>query len=105
MKAAMASVHGIDTVENKISGYYLADELSATYRGMMIAIPDEAWIVFRHYSLSELAKVLKQLAANIRLSAFLKHPRGPKKKPVDRVYDPSQPHVSTARILAKRKLK
>jgi len=105
MKAAMASVHGIDTIENKISGYYLADELSGTYRGMMIALPDEAWIGFRHYSMSELVKVLKQLAANVRLSAFLKHPRGPKKKPADRVADPSHPHVSTARIIAKRNRK
>ena len=105
MKAAMGSIHGADTIDTKISGYYLADELSATYRGMMIAIPDETWIVFRHYSMSELIKVLRQLAANVRLSAFLKHPRGPKKKPVDRVVDPSKPHVSTARLLAKRKSK
>jgi len=105
MKAAMGSVHGIDTIDNKISGYYLADELSGTYRGMMIAIPEETWIVFRQYSMSELTKVLKQLAANVRLSAFLKHPRGPKKKPVDRIANPSIPHVSTAKLLAKRKSK
>jgi hypothetical protein len=105
MKAAMASVHGIDTIENKISGYYLADELSGTYRGMMIALPDEAWKVFRQYSMSELVKVLRQLATNIRISAFLKHPRGPKKKPVNRISDPSHPHVSTARIIAKRNRK
>jgi hypothetical protein len=103
MKAAMASVHGVDTVENKISGYYLADELSATYRGMMIAIPEEEWIVFRHYSLDELIAILTLLAANIRLSAFQKHPRGPKKKQPKRISDPSTPHVSTARILANRK--
>lgn len=102
MKAAMGSVHGIDVIDNKISGYYLADELSGTYRGMMIAIPDDTWKVFRQYSMPELTMVLRQLAANIRLSAFLKHPRGPKKKPADRVSDPSHPHVSTARIIAKR---
>jgi hypothetical protein len=105
LKAAMASVHGLDTIENKISGYYLADELSGTYRGMMIALPEERWIVFRKYSMSELIKVLKQLAANIRLSAFLKHPRGPKKTPPKRVSDPKHPHVSTARLLAKRNRK
>jgi len=103
LKAAIASVHGVDTVENKISGYYLADELSATYDGMMIAIPDEEWIVFRHYSLSELTEVLRLLSANIRLSRFQKHPRGPKKKQPKRISDPSTPHVSTAQILANRK--
>ena len=103
IKAALASVHGMDTVENKISGYYLADEISGTYRGMMIAIPNGHWIVFRQYSSSKLTKVLKQLVANVRLSAFLKHPRGPKKKAPKRVSDPSTPHVSTAKILAARK--
>ncbi|HSW39714.1 MAG TPA: hypothetical protein VLL97_09510 [Acidobacteriota bacterium] len=90
----------MDTVENKISDYYLADELSATYRGMMIVIADEEWIVFRRYSMSEIIKILKQLAANIRLSAFQKHPRGPKKKQPKLISDPSTFHVSTARILA-----
>jgi hypothetical protein len=103
LKAAMVSVHGVDTVENKISGYYLADELSSTYRGMMIAIPEEEWIVFRHYSMSELTNVLMLLATNIRLSAFQKHPRGPKKKQPKRISNPSTPHVSTAKILANRK--
>jgi hypothetical protein len=103
LKGAMSSVHGEDTVENKISGYYLSDELSATYRGMMIAIADEEWIVFRHYPMTELIKILKQLAANIRLSAFQKHPRGPKRKQPKRISDPSTPHVSTAKILANGK--
>jgi len=105
MKAAMASVHGIDTIDNEISGYYLADELSGTYRGMMIAIPDDEWTAFRQYSILELIRVLKQLASNVRISAFLKHPRGPKKKPANRVADPSHPHVSTARIIANRNRK
>jgi IS4 transposase len=103
IKAALASVHGIDTVENRISGYYLADEISGTYRGMMVALPNEDWIVFRQYSTSKLIKGLKELAANVRLSAFLKHPRGPKKKAPKRASDASSPHVSTARIIAARK--
>ena len=103
IKAALAAVHGVDTVENKISGYYLADEISGTYRGMMIAVPQEDWIVFRHYSNAQLIKMLKQLAANAKLSAFLKHPRGPKKKAKKRKSDPSHPHVSTAKIIADRK--
>jgi IS4 transposase len=104
IKAALASVHGIDAVENKISGYYLADEISGTYRGMMVALPNEDWIVFRQYPTSKLIKVLKELAANVRLSAFLKHPRGPKKKAPKSASDSSTPHVSTARIIAARKL-
>jgi hypothetical protein len=46
IKAALRKVHGLATVENKISGYYLSDEISGTYRGMMVAIPDEYWTFF-----------------------------------------------------------
>lgn len=103
VKAAIASVHGTETVETKISGYYLADEISGTYRGMAVAIPHEEWAPFRHISLNSLVTLLKQLSANIKLSAFLKHPRGPKKKTIKPKLDPKHPHVSTARILAMRK--
>jgi hypothetical protein len=82
-----------------VSGFE-ADELSATYRGMMIAMPDDEWIVFRNHTMTQLIAILKMLSGNIRLSAFQKHPRGPKKKQPKRISDPSVPHVSTARILA-----
>ncbi len=103
IKAALSSVHGIKVIENEVSGYYLADEISGTYRGMMIAIPDKQWIVFQRISSSELVMLLKQLAANVKLSAFQKHPRGPKKAQPKRKSCKKSPHVSTAKILAKRK--
>lgn len=103
IKAALTRVHGLATVENKISGYYLADEISGTYRGMMVALPDEYWALFRQYSLPKLAEMIIWLAENVRLSAFLKNPRGVKKKAEKRKNDPSHPHVSTARIIANRK--
>jgi len=79
MKSALGSVYGVDVIEKQVSGYYIADEISATYRGMMIAIDDAHWVVFRHMPATKLSKILKELAGNIRLSAFQKHPRGPKK--------------------------
>ena len=102
-KAAMSSVHGKETVDKKISGYYLADEIAQTYRGMMIAIPFENWSVFRDLSRKEFIKVLQQLAANMKLTRYRKHPRGPKKKSKKQKADPKKTHVSTARIIAKRK--
>ncbi len=90
-------------IENEVSGYYIADEISGTYRGMMIAIADEEWIVFRHLTLPQLLKVLKGLAAKVKLSAFRKHPRGIKKPVPKRKGDKKAPHVSTAKIIAKRK--
>jgi len=103
IKAALSSVYGAKTIEKKVSGYYIADEISGTYRGMMIAIPEGEWIVFRQYTQAELVKLLKQLATNVKLSAFRKHPRGPKKPAPKRISDPKHPHVSTARLIASRK--
>ena len=102
MKSALGSVYGADVIEKQVSGYYIADEISATYRGMMIAIDDAHWIVFRQISATKLSEILKELAGNIRLSAFQKHPRGPKKPKPKRKCCKNTPHVSTARILAKR---
>ena len=103
IKAAMSSVHGANVVENEISGYYLADELSATYRGMLIAISKENWIVFQQMTAYKFATILKQLAEKMKLYRFQKHPRGPKKPQPKRKGSKNTPHVSTAKILAKRK--
>ena len=103
IKAALGSVHGTDTIKNKVSGYYLADEISGTYRGMMIAVPDDEWTLFARMTTLEFVEVLKELSSNVKLSAFRKHPRGPKKPAVKRITSKNSPHVSTAKILAKRK--
>lgn len=105
IKAALSAVHGFDKVENEVSGYYVADEISATYRGMMIAIPEKEWTVFRRLTPPQLVKILKRLAGNVDLSVLLKHPRGPKKPPPKRKGDKNTPHVSTKRILDERKKK
>jgi len=103
IKAALSSIHGSKVIEEQVSGYYLADEISGTYRGMMIALDAEQWIVFRQLSQSELIKFLKKLAKKVKLSAFRKHPRGPKKPVAKRKKDPKKPHVSTAKLIASRK--
>jgi len=79
IKSAMSSVHGANVVENEISGYYLADELSATYRGMLIAVSEENWVVFQQMTPHKFSTILKKLAAKMKLYRFQKHPRGPKK--------------------------
>jgi hypothetical protein len=102
IKAELGSVHGAKVIENEVSGYYLADEISGTYRGMMIAIPAEHWVIFQRMAPSKLISLLKQLSANVKLSAFRKHPRGPKKPQPKRKSCKKSPHVSTAKILAER---
>lgn len=103
--SALGSVHGSDIIEKQVSGYYISNEISGTYLGMMIAIEAYHWTIFRYMSLSELIKLLKKLANNVKLSTLKKHTRGPKKPQPKRIHDKKKPHVSTARILALRKKK
>jgi IS4 transposase len=104
VKAALRAAFGVQTIEKELSAYYLADELRSVMGGMMIAIPPEHWIkAFAHLSPRQLARVLIDLAKQVDLCRFQKHPRGPKKPPPKRKRDKHTPHVSTARILAQRK--
>ena len=103
IKAALCSVHGTKIVEEKVSGYYLSDEISGTYRGMVIAISEDEWKEFRLLTQRQFIAILKKLSKNVKLSRFLKHPRGPKKPAAKRTSDPKHPHVSTAKLIESRK--
>jgi IS4 transposase len=101
VKAALRSAHGDEAVE-EVSGYYLADEIAGTHRGMMIAIPADEWVVFAGLTASALGELLKGLAARVRLSTLRKHRRGPKRPQPKRASGAKISHVSTARLLAAR---
>jgi len=103
IKAALSSVHGVQNIEKKLSGYYIANEISGIYRGMLIAIPEEYWIEFRGLTKGRLLKLLRMLSQKVKLSRFKKHPRGPKKPAQKKISDPKRPHVSTAKLIANRK--
>jgi len=76
LKAALRCVYGAATVNETVSGYYLNLEIRGTYDGMMIAIPERHWKIFRTLSVNELANILKEVAGHLRLSRYRKHPRG-----------------------------
>jgi hypothetical protein len=103
IKAALRAVHGRKKVDQEVSGYYLSLEIQHTYDGMMIAVPDEHWTIFRHMTDAKFARILKDLAAHVNLSKYRKHPRGPKKPPPKKSKYKNGGHVSTARLLAERK--
>ena len=102
VKSALRAVHGREIVDNEVSGYYMSLEIAKTYTGMMIAIADENWRVFRDLTATELAEILKELAKQVVLSKYQKHPRGPKKPKPKRTKMSEGNHVSTARILVRR---
>lgn len=102
IKAALRSEHGEEKINQEVSAYYLALEIQQTYDGMMVAIPAEHWHIFRELPVTKFAKLLRSIAAEVKLSKYKKHPRGPKKKPPPKTPYQNGSHVATAKILAQR---
>lgn len=106
VKAALRGEYGAEKINHEVSGYYLTDEVAGTWRGMMIVLPAEYWTEqFADQSPRQMAQFLRRTAKHIRLAAFRKHPRGPKKKPPSKMNKKHRGHVSTARILNQRNSK
>ena len=105
VKAALRSVHGAAVVDAEVSASDVAEEVAGTYRGMMIAIPEDEWAVFHGMPPREFSPVLKQLAGAVRLAEFRKQPRGPKKPRPQRKSGARVKHVATAKLLMERKAK
>jgi IS4 transposase len=105
VKAALRVAHGAGKIQEEVSGYYLADEVAGTWRGMMIVLPAEFWQErFASLSAQQMAKFLVQTAKHVQLSHFRKHPRGPQRSPPTR--NKHLRHgVSTAKILRQSKSK
>lgn len=102
VKAAMRVVHGQAEVDERVSTYYLANEVTTTWQGLEIAVPQHEWQQ-RYADLPppKLADALVRIARHTQLRRYQKHKRGPKKKPPPR--RGTSPHVSTARLLAQRR--
>lgn len=81
----------------------MTNELATTYTGMMIAIPEHEWRVFRSMSLAERVATFLALARKVRLRALRTSPRGPKKPRPKRAKDPKRSHGATAKLLMNRK--
>jgi IS4 transposase len=101
VKAAMRVVHGPASVDAQVSTYYLANEVTATWQGLEIAVPAKQWRQwYGDLPPAELADALVTIARHTQLRHYQKHKRGPKKEPVHR--RGNSPHVSTASLLARR---
>ena len=98
VKGALRGIHGEKAVDHEVSNYFLAEEISRVYDGMMIALPPQHWQEFQTMPVAQLGKYLCRWAKQIDLAKYPKHPRGPKKPPPRRPNAKFQ-HVSTARLL------
>jgi len=100
VKAALRAAHGAAKIQEEVSGYYLADEVAGTWRGMMIVLPADCWRDrFAALSAEKMAAFLVQTAQHVKLSRFKKHPRGPKHPPPVALKTYLRNGASTAKIL------
>jgi hypothetical protein len=102
IRGAVRAVHGAEE-EEEVSDYYMADEVRATYRGMMLAIPEEEWEFVGSLGVGDVAELLQGLARRMDLRKFRRQVRGEKKPRPPRSSGKKTKHVSTARLLAEAK--
>ena len=102
IEGVMRCVHGKEKVEGELSRYFVSSEIGQVYRGMMVALPPEEWVVFREMSGGDYVEFLKRLARAVNFERYPKSGRGPKKARPKRHYDSAHPHVSVAKILLAR---
>lgn len=103
VRAALRAAHGASKVEAEVSNYYLADEITGTFRGLEIAVLAEEWTELTTWTVPTLAQWLVALAKTVKLSRYRKSPRGPKKPRPRRTRFASKKHISTAKLLAAEK--
>ena len=96
-EASIAREH--DLPEGYLSGYYLADEIAASYRVVDRIVPDETWRRVAVWPDDVFAKRMRSLARAVRPGAFEKHPRGPKRPPPRRTSGKRRHHFSTYRLI------
>jgi hypothetical protein len=107
VEAIFGSLRGVydhETIDEEVSSYYIASELSSVHSGMMMIVPDADWKQISEMSNNKFVGFLINCAGNINLRTYRKHKRGPKKSPPEKV-DVSSPHVSTFKLISKRKKK
>jgi hypothetical protein len=103
VKTSLAKTHGHVVPRERLSGYYLAEEISCSYRGMLVALPPQTWRrKFGSLTPRALAHALDAMAKYVRPEQFRKTKRGPKKPRPKRTSGKRNHHVSTARLLALR---
>jgi hypothetical protein len=102
MKAAVSAAHGEEEAA-KLSTYYVADEIAATYRGMMIVLPANYWTKrFAEPTATQMACTLVDIAQSINLKRYRKNPWKPKTRTKRKGRLTRRKHVATSRVLEDR---
>jgi hypothetical protein len=105
VQAALRAAHGAEVIQEKLSDYHLMNDVAATYVGMDIAVPEECWEPYRAMPVSHFTKAMTTLAHRVKLARYPKKKRGPKKPQPRKKSGSRNHHISTARLLMKRRKK
>lgn len=92
-KSAMRAAFGAAKVDEEVSNYYITNEARVMKEGLDVVTDPEDWEPFQTVSAETLAKDLIEVARNIRLPAFKRHKRGPKKPVPKRTKHTDSPHI------------
>lgn len=101
--AALRRIHGDEVIATKVSGFYIAGEISRGYLLLEVLGGMPEWSRLGALSDTGYLALLLEIAETANLERYKKHSRGPRKPRPERTEYLDKPHVSTARLLRDRK--
>jgi IS4 transposase len=98
VKQALRVTHGQEECD-KLSGYYLADEVAGNYRAVDVLVSEAEWAAVGSKPAEEFWGWCRDVGLQVRTRGLHKHPRGPKKPSPPRASGKDRHHYSTYRLL------
>jgi Transposase DDE domain len=99
VRHALTAAHGA-AIWDRLSGYYLADELATNQRAVEGLISETSWARLARLPAEQFRAWCLELAGLVEIGVFFKtKPRGPKKPKPKRQSGKRRPHYSTHRLL------
>jgi hypothetical protein len=98
VKQALRVTRGEEEFE-KLSGYYMADEVAGNYRAVGALVAEAEWRALGAEPAEGFWGWCRGVASRIRTRGLHKHPRGPKKPQPPRASGKDRHHYSTYRLL------
>jgi hypothetical protein len=102
VKQALRVTHGEEEFE-KLSGYYMADEVSGNYRAVDVLVAEAEWMALGAAPAESFGDWCRGVASRVRTRGLHKHSRGPKKPQPPRASGKDRHHYSTYRLLKDEK--
>jgi hypothetical protein len=99
---ALDGVHR-EPVSETLSTYYVGHDIAATFLSLLLLTTAQDWHFLARCSPARFAQWLREVALNVNLKKYKKHPRGIKKPQQKVPHNPKQPHFSTHQLIQKKK--